>query len=405
MYADDIVLLSESSTGLQESINKTVNHCLDQGLEVNISKTKVMHINNRSTISNNFYIKEEQIENVNNYKYLGISFDSKGNLNQARSQLYGSAVRAMYKLKSCIGKTQLNVKTALNLFDSLISPILLYGCEVTNTFKINQNKSIDTFFDKLMQTDQEKLQLNFCRLILGVNNKTANVAVLGELGRLPLFYKGLKFINQFYNRAIDSDDSSLLKQAINDMLHRRSDNKTWVNWLDSISLSLRKQSLISNMNGLENDFKEEFIKYWKRKLNNDIRKTGGNKLRTYRLFKHNLSLEPYLSLVENIEHRQALTRLRVSNHKLQIEIGRHSGINIEERKCKDCFVLEDEKHFLLSCKRNEAERNKFYNLVYEQCPNFINLDDNNKMIYLMINENKSVVKGLAEFIFEGFKKL
>jgi hypothetical protein len=197
MYADDLVLLSETAEGLQSSIDKTVSYCLDFGLEVNISKTKAMLINNKMATPESFNINGIIIENVNSYKYLGLTFNNRGNMNDARSQLHGSALKAMHKLRKCIGQTNINIQTALRLFDSLISPILLYGCEVTNMYNINENKNYSHFFEKLLKTDQEKLQLSFCRMLLGVNNRTANVAVLGELGRFPIFKTALKAIINF----------------------------------------------------------------------------------------------------------------------------------------------------------------------------------------------------------------
>jgi hypothetical protein len=50
----------------------------------------------------------------------------------------------------------------------------------------------------------------------------------------------------------------------------------------------------------------------------EIINRGGNKLRTYRLFKDNISLEKYL-LILNEDERRVLTRFRVSAHNLEIE--------------------------------------------------------------------------------------
>jgi hypothetical protein len=49
-----------------------------------------------------------------------------------------------------------------------------------------------------------------------------------------------------------------------------------------------------------------------------INKDFGNKLRTYRLFKNNISLEHYLSM-KNDEQRILLSKLRISNHNLEIK--------------------------------------------------------------------------------------
>jgi hypothetical protein len=34
--------------------------------------------------------------------------------------------------------------------------------------------------------DIEHIHVQFCKQVLGVSNKTSNVAVLGELGRMPM---------------------------------------------------------------------------------------------------------------------------------------------------------------------------------------------------------------------------
>ena len=77
---------------------------------------------------------------------------------------------------------------------------------------------------------------------------------------------------------------------------------------------------------------------------------GGNKLRTYRLFKHVFELEPYLSNVRTTALPVALTRLRIGSHSLAIEVGRYhrpSPLPVEERLCSCCQTIEDELHFFM----------------------------------------------------------
>ena len=45
MYADDLVLLSETSEGLQECLNRLNDYCNTWGLEVNVNKTKTVVFN------------------------------------------------------------------------------------------------------------------------------------------------------------------------------------------------------------------------------------------------------------------------------------------------------------------------------------------------------------------------
>ena len=76
---------------------------------------------------------------------------------------------------------------------------------------------------------------------------------------------------------------------------------------------------------------------------------GGEKL--IRGFKaiDNYKCEDYLHQVTNTRHRIALTKLRLSNHKLAIETGRYSRPfkKPAERTCPICKIeMEDEYHFL-----------------------------------------------------------
>jgi hypothetical protein len=43
--------------------------------------------------------------------------------------------------------------------------------------------------------------------------------------------------------------------------------------------------------------------------------------------------ENYLSIVRSFEHRKNITKLRISAHKLQIEVGRYQGTLPRNRDC------------------------------------------------------------------------
>ena len=64
----------------------------------------------------------------------------------------------------------------------------------------------------------------------------------------------------------------------------------------------------------------------------------------YHFIKLSKKLENYLSAIKNAPQRRYLTKLRISNHKLQIEYGRYQKLPREERICKSCDIgiVEDE---------------------------------------------------------------
>jgi hypothetical protein len=101
----------------------------------------------------------------------------------------------------------------LHLFDHTICPILLYGCENWGTlsaYKINNNNL--SLFETFKDWDFEKLNIKFCKYLLGVNKKSTNIAVLSELGRYPIY---LKLITQVlsYWHMLENEPSNLLKSA------------------------------------------------------------------------------------------------------------------------------------------------------------------------------------------------
>ena len=59
MFADDLLLLSLSQTGLQEAVNRLHTYCTEWGMEVNVAKTKAMkirrpHVTNREWQGNQY---------------------------------------------------------------------------------------------------------------------------------------------------------------------------------------------------------------------------------------------------------------------------------------------------------------------------------------------------------------
>ena len=57
-----------------------------------------------------------------------------------------------------------------------------------------------------------------------------------------------------------------------------------------------------------------------------------NKLLTYREHTTNYTtMLNYLQVVSNFKHRKTLSKLRVSDLKLNIEVGRHTKLSLSER--------------------------------------------------------------------------
>ena len=132
---------------------------------------------------------------------------------------------------------------------------------------------------------------------------------------------------------------------------------------------------------------------WINELHNDVRAhiTDKNKLRTYRQFKTHFSFEDYLMDIKNIKCRKLITKFRISDHHLQIEMGRRSVPKIpsEERFCKFCkFLVEDEFQFIMKCSKHVAFRNVLFSAMKSYFQNFEHLSDREKFLYILSFEDK-----------------
>ena len=124
------------------------------------------------------------------------------------------------------------------------------------------------------------------------------------------------------------------------------------------------------------------------------------KLRTYLLFKNDLSPEPYVKLCKSRRKRSTLAQFRMGVLPLEIETGRFKNIQPEERYCVLCNqgLVEDEKHFLCTCKLYASIRNELFTNVQQGNANFNNWNRDEIFCYLMSNEWKLVSNFLAWII-------
>ncbi len=76
-YADDLILLSESSDGLQDQIDRVNAYCKTWALLINKDKSTVMIFNKTSLGGLNFHMENDSLEIVEEYKYLGVLITKK----------------------------------------------------------------------------------------------------------------------------------------------------------------------------------------------------------------------------------------------------------------------------------------------------------------------------------------
>ena len=111
-----------------------------------------------------------------------------------------------------------------------------------------------------------------------------------------------------------------------------------------------------------------------------------------RTIKSDFGREPYIDLVNDARYRIAITKMRSSSHSLEIERGRHTNPKtpIQLCVCLFCKEVQDEKHFVLYCKKNEIERLEIFQKISGWHEDFINLTSDEKYYYLFTNPDPNL---------------
>ena len=134
LYADDLVLLANSADDLQSQLNGLNQFCMSIKMEANTSKTKIMVVKKnkkKSKACEIWKFGDKEIKECNEYKYLGVTFESNGSCSAHVDIIKQKAQKSYFALLSKSNEWDgFNPRLFLFLFDSTKLPILNYTTDV-----------------------------------------------------------------------------------------------------------------------------------------------------------------------------------------------------------------------------------------------------------------------------------
>ena len=204
----------------------------------------------------------------------------------------------------------------------------------------------------------ENLFSSFCKQLLGVQKQTTNVGVLLELGEIPLVTLAQRNAIKNWVRIVTNENCN--ENIINSYQTAILENLPWSTNVEKklTEIGMRDLFISEDRNSHLKAFQRLVDIFNQESLTNIQRNDG--KLRTYGLLKTQPGFENYLTDIKSVKERTALTKIRLSNHSLMIEKGRHQKLDKNQRFCPFCpDVVEDEIHFLLKCKTYHNLRRVF----------------------------------------------
>ena len=193
MYADDVVLLSDTETNLQIMLNYVSEWTVKWRLSVNYDKSKIMHVRNKHTMLTNCDVTLDNtvIEKVNSYKYLGVHLNENVDFSSSTHILAEAAGRA---LGGIIG----DFATYSKLYETCVVPIADYGSNVWG-FKNSKNAA----------TVHKRAIIYF----LGVHTFTPIEGMYGDMGWATPQMRHHANMMRFWNRLVNMDDDRLTKKV------------------------------------------------------------------------------------------------------------------------------------------------------------------------------------------------
>ena len=130
-------------------------------------------------------------------------------------------------------------------------------------------------------------------------------------------------------------------------------------------------------------------------------KRPDSKLRTYSLIKSEIGIEKYILETNKVTDRINLSRLRLSNHWLNIEKGRHNFTKKENRNCPFCPQnVEDEIHATTECRLYTHLRKNLYTSLHIESLQFERLEPHVKFIILFSHMENNIIANYTTQLFE-----
>ena len=152
-WADDLVMFSDSETGLQKLLEILEGYCKENELTINTKKTKCMIFNSSGRLLlRPFFLNNVQLECVRSYKYLGFIITPSGECSTGLKDLKDRGFKAFMKIKNDLGANfNFDVPLILSLVQSLVKPILLYASDFWGCLKFPKNNPIETFYLSILK--------------------------------------------------------------------------------------------------------------------------------------------------------------------------------------------------------------------------------------------------------------
>ena len=371
IYADDTAILANSAAELQRLVTSVDDWCCTHGMTISVVKSEVV-VFNCSSPAADVSVQGKRLPVSKVFKYLGVWFHcQKG----AAHNVHKAAARGKFAI-ACLHRKMSeldvgsNVNLSLNLYNSLVMPAMLYGCEVWGTCALGSTAPADS------TVLPEQVHRNFVKFALKMRSKTKAWVAFREAGMYPLQYSCMHRMLAFLDSVLALDDGEYAKIAMLDCIAdaRSAGVSNWFSKLSKLLTHVHDGTPQADVLGPDGTVDvDNCLMLWRRYYHTSIWRNLHNDPRTapsenvslvtyHRWFASNLPEDdshwrpaPCIT-ADNIPCSQliSLLKLRTNSHHLNIERLRHTRPRVprSRRACPWCHTpdsMHDELHCVFEC--------------------------------------------------------
>ncbi|KAK3553970.1 hypothetical protein QTP70_017462, partial [Hemibagrus guttatus] len=175
MFADDIVICSESREQVEESLERWRFALERRGMKVSRSKTEYMCVNEREG-SGTVRLQGEEVKKVQVFKYLGSTVQSNGECAKEVKKRVQTGWNGWRKVSGVLCDRKISARIKGKVYRTVVRPAMLYGLETVS-------------LRKRQESELEVAELKMLRFSLGVtrldrirNEYIRGTAHVGRLG-------------------------------------------------------------------------------------------------------------------------------------------------------------------------------------------------------------------------------
>ncbi|EJD36320.1 hypothetical protein AURDEDRAFT_24529, partial [Auricularia subglabra TFB-10046 SS5] len=334
-HADDLLLISLSPQGLQKKMNAFYHWCRENFMVINALKSSVCIHGPRPHVTPQFRFAEEIVEIHAQYSYLGITIRSDtrnmfAEHYKIKARKSSAAAHAVLHIDAMV--ENLPPRAGRILYMARVDPILTYGCEIM--------PDIDPALARLLA----EVQTMYLRRLLRVHDRSVLAPLYTETNVDPLSFRRIDFALRFLKYALDRPPETYIRAAVRECIALTSaGHQGWLMDLQLVILQLRGSGRLPQLA----DLSAETTQIDTNKKLYLLRNRKGPVL----------ALRRYL-LLENAQHRKAMTRILLSCHALAVERLRwpqryRARVDFDDRLCRFCLTsVETPEHILLKCGAN-----------------------------------------------------